>query len=121
VYSAEATRTYTTALEFGGPLQDTMNKGRSSQPRSASLGLLRIARNEAFSSTQEAAQTLTAMFDASDYLDCIKDLNAYGVDPQSYINGLDAVSPHPSLGQTCLAYNDLADHGYYLSNRSSSR
>ena len=85
-----------------------MNNGRSSQPRSASLGLLQIARNKAFSSTQEAAQTLEATFGTSDYLDCIEDLNACGVDPQRYINGLDAVSPHPSLGQTCLAYNDLA-------------
>lgn len=41
--------------------------------------------------SQDINQVLTAAFGAGDYLDCIKDLRARGIDPLSYINSLDKV------------------------------
>jgi hypothetical protein len=39
-------------------------------------------------------QVLAAAFEADDYLDCIKDLEAQNIEPLSYVNGLDKVSSH---------------------------
>lgn len=41
---------------------------------------------------QDILGALTAAFEAVDYADCIKDLQARGIDPPSYINNLDKVS-----------------------------
>ena len=41
---------------------------------------------------EDICQALTAAFEATDYLDCIKDLRARNIDPSSYINSLDKVS-----------------------------
>ena len=55
-----------------------------------SVHLTRIAENTA--SPQDAQQILTAVFTAHDYIDCIKNLPGFGIDPQAYIDGLDQVS-----------------------------
>ena len=44
--------------------------------------------------SQDISQVLTAAFEADDYLECIKDLRARNIEPLSYINSLDKVSPH---------------------------
>jgi len=44
--------------------------------------------------SQDVSQVLTAAFEAEDYLDCIKDLQARNIEPLSYINSLDKVSLH---------------------------
>lgn len=36
-------------------------------------------------------ENLNAAFGAQDYLDCLRDLSARGIEAQSYINGLDKV------------------------------
>lgn len=75
--------------------------GDSSPPRprrSALPHLRRIAQNESFSSPQEAARVLGALFGASDYLYCIKGLREHGINPQSYIDSLDGVSPYTIRG-----------------------
>jgi len=44
-------------------------------------------------SPQEITTTLTNALGAADYSGCIKDLRRVGIDPQSYIDGLDEVCP----------------------------
>ena len=39
--------------------------------------------------SQDISQVLTTAFGAKDYLDCIKNLKARSIDPQSYVNSLD--------------------------------
>ena len=58
---------------------------------SASNSLTRVASWDGKS--QDIGQVLAAAFEAKDYRDCIKDLQARGVQPLSYIDGLDKVSP----------------------------
>jgi len=52
--------------------------------------------------SQEIRKTLAAALDAGGYQECIKDLKAQGIDPQSYIDNLNQVgsysSSHTSLG-----------------------
>jgi hypothetical protein len=43
---------------------------------------------------QGIGQVVAAAFEADGYLDCIKDLKAQNIDPLSYINSLDKVSPY---------------------------
>ena len=45
--------------------------------------------------SRDIEQVLITALEADDYLDCIKDLKAQGVDPLSYIENLDKVSPCP--------------------------
>ena len=42
--------------------------------------------------SQDIERALVTALEADDYLDCIKDLKAQGVDPLSYIENLDKVS-----------------------------
>lgn len=44
-------------------------------------------------SPQAITKTLTDVLAARDYSDCVKDLAGIGVNPQSYIDGLDKVCP----------------------------
>jgi hypothetical protein len=62
---------------------------------SASIPLLKVANWDGTS--QGIAQTLTAAFEADDYLHLVKNLKALDIDPQSYINNLDKVSSCPIL------------------------
>ena len=62
------------------------------EPDSASNSLIKVANWDGRS--QEIHKALTAAFEAKDYLECIKDLQALQIDPSSYINNLDTVSPH---------------------------
>ena len=59
---------------------------------SASISLKKVANWDGKS--QDINQALTAAFGADDYPDCIKDLRANDIDPPSYINNLDQVSPY---------------------------
>lgn len=62
------------------------------QAVSASISLIKVVNWDGKS--QDINQVLTAAFDAEDYLDCIKNLRQRNIDPQSYIDGLDKVSPY---------------------------
>jgi len=79
------------------PMADS---GYSYRPvsESAAIHLRRIAQKKAFSSPRSATEALTAAFEAEDYLECVKDLTRCGIDPGSYINGLDEVSLDQDLG-----------------------
>jgi hypothetical protein len=59
---------------------------------SASVPLMKVANWDGRS--QDINQAVTAAFESSDYLACVKDLKAYKIDPQSYINSLDKVSSY---------------------------
>ena len=59
---------------------------------SASISLKKVANWDGKS--QDIDQALTAAFGADDYLDCLKNLRAHDIDPPSYINNLDQVSPY---------------------------
>ena len=56
---------------------------------SASVPLAKVANWDGES--QDFDQILTTAFEAEDYLDCIGNLQARGLDPLSYINNLDKV------------------------------
>jgi hypothetical protein len=58
-----------------------------------SIALMKIADWDG--TPEDIGQVLTAAFEAEDYLDCINNLWAEGVDPASYINGLDKVRTRP--------------------------
>jgi hypothetical protein len=62
---------------------------------SASISLLKIANWDGTS--QGIAKTLTAAFEADDYLYLVKNLKELDIDPQSYIDSLDKVSSYPIL------------------------
>jgi len=63
--------------------------------RSASVHLSRISNRAV--SPQEAQQVLTAAFTAPDYIECSKNLTAWEIDPQAYIDGLDQVGSRPLM------------------------
>ena len=65
----------------------------TTQETSASVFLTKVAAWDGTS--QDIEQTLTAAFDAKDYLDCIRDLRGRNIDPLSYIDSLDKVSLDP--------------------------
>lgn len=60
---------------------------------SASIALMKVANWDGTS--HDIEQVLVAAFDAEDYLDCVKNLQEQSIDPTSYINNLDQVSPSP--------------------------
>ena len=43
-------------------------------------------------SSQDIEQALATLFEADDYLECIKSLKIHNIDPLSYIDNLDEVS-----------------------------
>ena len=55
--------------------------------------------------SQDIYQALTAAFGAKDYLDFIKNLQAHGIEPLSYIDGLDKVCAFMILMQHDSFYN----------------
>ena len=62
----------------------------SSEPGSASPFLREIANwSESDGKSEAIYEVLATAFGARDYLDCIKNLQAKGIDPGSYINNLD--------------------------------
>lgn len=67
-----------------------------SQPNSASISLKEIASWDGVS--QDIYRVVTTAFDAEDYLDCVKGLQAKGIDSKSYIDGLDKVRRTQSQG-----------------------
>lgn len=56
---------------------------------SASISLIKVASWDGKS--QNITQALIAAFEADDYLDCVKNLQAQNIEPLSYINSLDKV------------------------------
>jgi len=63
--------------------------------RFASVYLSLISQGEV--SPRDAQQVLTAAFAAEDYIDCIRNLTGWNIDPQAYINGLDQVGCRPLM------------------------
>lgn len=61
----------------------------TTQAVSASISLAKIVNWDGKS--RDIRQTLTATFDAEDYLNCIKNLKAQDIEPLSYIDSLDKV------------------------------
>jgi len=61
-------------------------------PLSAAITLKEIAEWDGKS--QEIYKALPAVFDAKDYLECIKDLKSREIDPQLYINNLNQVGSY---------------------------
>lgn len=57
---------------------------------SASVFLIKVADWDG--KVQDIKQALVAAFEANDYLECIKDLQAQNIRPLSYIDNLDKVS-----------------------------
>jgi len=64
-------------------------------PTSSFIYLIKVANWDGKS--QDIDQVLTAAFNAEDYLDCIRDLQAGKIEPLSYINSLDKVCSHLSF------------------------
>ena len=62
---------------------------------SASVSLAKVANWDG--ETQDVYRVLTTAFGAEDYWDCIRKLQAQGIDPLSYINNLDKVCTFPIL------------------------
>lgn len=63
--------------------------------RSASEHLSRISKNKV--PPQDAQGVLTAAFEVDDYVDCIRNLIRWEIDPQAYVNGLDQVCSRLSM------------------------
>ena len=59
----------------------------------SAAGYLHPIADERLRSPQEITTTLTNALGAADYSDCVKDLRRIGIDPKSYIDGLDKVRP----------------------------
>lgn len=49
--------------------------------------------------SQDTSEILTTVFEAKDYMDCIKNLRTIGIDPPSFVNNLDKVGPRLVGGQ----------------------
>ena len=49
--------------------------------------------------SQGTSEILTTVFKAADYMDCIENLQAKDIDPLSFVNNLDKVSPRLVEGQ----------------------
>ena len=58
---------------------------------SATTGCLRLIASGDLTSPQAITTTLTNALEARDYTSCIKNLRTIGIDPQSFIDGLDKV------------------------------
>ena len=63
--------------------------------RSASVHLSLISQKKV--SPQDAQEVLAAAFSAHDYIDCIRNLTGWQIDPQEYIDGLDQVCSRLSM------------------------
>ena len=50
--------------------------------------------------SQGITRTLTAAFEAGDYLDRVKNLKTLEINPQLYIDSLDKVGSYPTLRQS---------------------
>jgi len=87
----------------GATSPDPVATGESA---SASKFLRKVANWDGRS--QEIHQALTAAFDATDYLECIKDLRAIRIEPQLYINNLDKVSPY-SIPKRLVRFITIGD------------
>jgi len=74
------------------PIVKSITSSKNDPTTSASIFLRKVANWDGKSRDIDTA--LTAAFDAKDYPECIKDLRALRIDPSSYINNLDTVSPH---------------------------
>lgn len=62
------------------------------RPRAGSAAsYLRPISDGHLTSPHEITRTLTNALEAKDYFDSIKDLRRVGIDPQSYVDGLDKV------------------------------
>ena len=70
----------------------------ASHKDSASISLRKIADWDGES--QDIYEVVTAAFEAPDYLSCIKDLQAVGINAKTYINSLDKVSCTQSQDDT---------------------
>ena len=70
----------------------------ASHKDSASISLRKIADWD--EESKDIYQVVATAFAARDYLDCIKNLQASGINPKSYINGLDKVRSTPSQGHS---------------------
>ena len=62
--------------------------------RSASVNLTLVSQGRV--SPRDAQQVLTDAFTADDYIDCIRNLTGWNIDPQAYIDNLDQVGPRLS-------------------------
>jgi len=71
----------------------------------SAAGYLRPIVDGRLRSPQEITAILTNVLGAADYSSCVKDLRRVGIDPQSYIDGLDKVCP-------CLAPSLVAPHSW---------
>ena len=67
---------------------------------SASVPLMEIVKWDGVSQVQSIIQTLLDAFKAKDYLDCVGNLEAHGIEPSIYINNLDKVCAPPIRGST---------------------
>jgi len=85
--NAEATLPDLTVRPIAKSITDSKNDSTT-----ASTFLMKVANWDGES--RDIDQVLTAAFNASDYLDCIKDLQARQIEPLSYINNLDKVRLH---------------------------
>ena len=63
---------------------------------SAAIYLMKVANWDGTSG--DITQVLTTAFEAGDYLECVKDLEAHKIDPCLYINNLEKVSSYLSQG-----------------------
>jgi hypothetical protein len=63
--------------------------------RSASVHLSLISQKKV--PPQDAQEVLTNAFSAHDYIDCIKNLTGWQIDPQAYVDGLDQVCSRLSM------------------------
>ena len=68
----------------------------ATEAASASVFLDKVARWDR--SSPGIKEVLNAAFRAKDYLECIKDLRAKNINPQSYLDNLDVVSSCLILG-----------------------
>jgi len=71
----------------------TQTRTMTAPRNSAAVHLRRISEGV----PRDPQQVLTAAFTAIDYLDCIKNLARWQIDPQAYINGLDQVGSRLSV------------------------
>ena len=69
----------------------------TTQAISASISLIKTVNWDGMS--QDIKKLLTTAFDAKDYLDCIKNLRELNIEPLSYIDSLDKVSPCSALDE----------------------
>lgn len=67
-------------------------------------GYLRLIADGDLASPQEITTMLNKALEATGYSDCVKGLRNFGIDPQSFIDGLDKASFRLFLPLTALIY-----------------